>query len=224
MRGRRRWGVALLLSMALFGGVLVAGATGFGRPVPDPTYAFLEEQPYRAGEPVTWRPCEPIHYEVNPAHAAGTDDEAVARVRAAVAEVARASGFRFEYDGTTARRPGARTAPEIGRAAPVLVAWADADEVPDLAGDVAGVGGAATREEGRWFWYVTGGVVLDADALDGGADERATLLHELGHVLGLDHVDSRRELMYAESVGRQDFGEGDLRGLARLGKGTGSCS
>ena len=39
-------------------GVVALGATGFGREVPDPTYAFLNEQPYAAGEPVTWRPCE----------------------------------------------------------------------------------------------------------------------------------------------------------------------
>lgn len=221
MRSRRLWGVVFLLSVALFAGVVALGATGFGREVPDPTYAFLDEQPYAAGEPVTWRPCEPIRYEVNPLHARGSDDEAVARVRDAVAEVAALSGFRFTYVGTTDRRP-ADTAGD--GEPPVLIAWASAAEVPDLAGDVAGIGGAASREQARWLWYVTGRVVLDVAAVEDDGDERATLLHELGHVLGLDHVDSRRELMYAQSVGREDFGPGDRKGLARLGKGTGSCS
>lgn len=223
MRSRRLWGVVLLLSTALFGGVLALSATGFGREVPDPTYAFLEEQPYGRGEPVTWRPCEPIRYEVNPDRAAGSDDDAVARVRDAVAEVAEASGFRFSYVGTTARRPADAERLGAGPAPPVLVAWSSAEEVADLAGDVAGIGGSVPREQDRWYWYVTGRVVLDADDLDGDDGERATLLHELGHVLGLDHVDSRRELMYAESVGQRDFGPGDLKGLARLGKETRAC-
>ncbi|GAA1503350.1 hypothetical protein GCM10009788_03230 [Nocardioides humi] len=214
----------LLLSAALFAGVVAVSATGFGRAVPDPAYAFLQEQPYAAGEPVTWRPCEPIRYEVNPAHASGSDDEAVARVQDAVAEVAEASGFRFRYVGTTARRPADADQLAPGPAPPVLVAWARADEVEDLAGEVAGIGGSVSREQDRWSWYVTGRVVLDADAVDDADDERATLLHELGHVLGLDHVDSRRELMHAQSAGQEDFGPGDLEGLARLGKGTQACS
>lgn len=223
MTGRRLWGVVLLLSVALFAGVVALGATGFGREVPDPTYAFLNEQPYAAGEPVTWRPCEPIRYEVNPLHARGSDDEAVARVRDAVAEVAAVSGFRFTYVGTTDRRP-ANAAEERESDPPVLIAWASADEVPELEGDVAGIGGSAARQRGRRLWYVTGRVVFDVAAVEDDGDERATLLHELGHVLGLDHVDSRRELMYAQSVGREDFGPGDRKGLARLGKGTASCS
>ncbi|MBM7516085.1 hypothetical protein [Nocardioides nitrophenolicus] len=222
MSSRRLWGGVLLVSATLFAGVLAVGATGLGHTPPDPTYAFLDEQPYRAGEPVTWRPCEPIRYEVNPLHAPGSDDEAVARVRDAVAEVAAVSGFRFAYVGTTARRP-VDTGEDQSAEPPVLVAWARAEEIPDLAGDVAGIGGSAAREDSRWLWYVTGRVVLDVDALDDDGDERATLLHELGHVLGLDHVDSRRELMHARSVGREDFGPGDRKGLARLGKGTESC-
>ena len=45
---------------------------------------------------------------------------------------------------------------------------------------------------------------------------RAIVQHELGHVLGLDHVDDPGELMYDTSSGRTDFGPGDLEGLARL--------
>jgi predicted Zn-dependent protease len=45
------------------------------------------------------------------------------------------------------------------------------------------------------------------------------VLHELGHVVGLAHVDDARELMYRDNVGQTSFGSGDLTGLAALGRG-----
>ena len=79
--------------------------------------------------------------------------------------------------------------------------------------------------------YVTGAVSLDApgmartlgaDPAHGRALARAIVMHELGHVVGLGHVDDPQELMDAENVGRTSFGPGDLRGLSRLGQGP--CS
>lgn len=46
-------------------------------------------------------------------------------------------------------------------------------------------------------------------------------MHELAHVLGLDHVDDPTQLMHEENTGQFDFGDGDLAGLALLG--TGAC-
>ena len=45
------------------------------------------------------------------------------------------------------------------------------------------------------------------------------LLHEFGHVFGLDHVGSSAELMYEDNIGRTSLGQGDLEGLRRLGQG-----
>ena len=60
----------------------------------------------------------------------------------------------------------------------------------------------------------------DIDAMFGDSGEgSAILLHELGHLVGLDHVDSRDELMYSDNVGKREFGTGDLNGLVELGKG-----
>jgi hypothetical protein len=247
MTGRWRSGLVLLLSAALFFVVVLLGPgselgamrhlLGFGDdPLGTPAdvrpggvYAFLEHQPGRDDLPVTWDPCREIHYEINPAEAPESADQTVAFVRDGVAEVASITGLKFTYDGETDRRPdpsdGARLA---GRAEPVLIAWASDDEVSELKGDVAGVGGAAARsfgDDGR-LWYVTGGVTLDADSFaqledepDGTAYQRAILLHELGHLVGLDHVKSSHELMFADNVGRRDFGQGDLNGLVRMGKG-----
>jgi hypothetical protein len=49
---------------------------------------------------------------------------------------------------------------------------------------------------------------------------RAVVMHELAHVVGLDHVDDPGELMHDQNVGTLDFGPGDLEGLAALGSGS----
>ncbi|HRK47813.1 MAG TPA: matrixin family metalloprotease, partial [Nocardioides sp.] len=70
--------------------------------------------------------------------------------------------------------------------------------------------------------YITGLVVLDTDAYDrmellgDRGSEVLILAHELGHVLGLDHVEDSDELMNAEYVGQTGFGPGDREGLERL--------
>jgi hypothetical protein len=73
---------------------------------------------------------------------------------------------------------------------------------------------------------VTGTVSLDAGQFpailhrrNGTAIARAIILHELGHLVGLDHVDDR-QLMYPETGGDVlDFAAGDLTGLAAVGSG-----
>jgi hypothetical protein len=102
--------------------------------------------------------------------------------------------------------------------------------VPELAGDVAGIGGSVAVEvvAGGPMRYVSGAVALDASDVagmlavpDGQAHVRALIVHELAHVVGLDHVDDPAELMNAENVGVTTLGPGDRQGLATLG--TGSC-
>ena len=193
------------------------------------SYAFLAHQDADPGTPVTWDPCRPIHYVVNltgaPPGAAGLVEQAVARAE-------EASGLRFEYDGETDARPrwDSPTLPILGARKPVLISWATADEVHQLAGIVAGIGGSVpVRTPAGRLRFATGGVTLDADAFadiadrpDGEAEERAIILHELGHLLGLAHVSDPAELMNAHNVGLLDFGQGDLAGLAELGRGP--CS
>jgi len=189
-----------------------AGTTG--------PYRFMQTQP-GSDRPVGFSPCRPVRYAVNPAGAPpGWADD----VRRSVGAVAEATGLRFEPVGTTDDRDFDDRGGSEGAADPVLIGWADADEVPPLAGDVAGIGGATTVELGGRRGFVSGAVVLDtattdrlATEPDGDALHRGLLMHELGHLVGLDHVDDRGELMYAEGVTRPDFGPGDLAGLARLG-------
>lgn len=242
MSERWRSGVAFLACLVVLAGVLLLGpsggpdalrrALGFGGPgtpkdvPPGGVYAFLQHQPGDQDRPVAWDPCRPIRYEVNPVD--GPDD-AVAMVQEAVDEVAEVTGLDFDYQGETDRRPQwSSDGPTLARYVPVLVAWATEDEVDQLDGDVAGIGGASSVSAGPGGLrrYVTGEVTLDADAYDelgelsnGRDHQRAILLHELGHLVGLDHVDSPAELMYADNVGMLEFGRGDLNGLVALGRG-----
>ncbi len=190
--------------------------------IPGGHYAFLATQ--RGSEdPVGWNPCREIHYVVNPEGSPpGYED----LVRDGIDEVEDRTGLAFRYDGTTEDRNfDDRFAPG-GDPLPVLIGWADRDEVPDLEGDVAGIGGATYAEVGGRRTYVTGMVVLDVETYDKLAStkdatsvELAVLLHELGHLVGLAHVDDEGEIMYADGVTRTTYGTGDLDGLARLGSG-----
>ena len=44
------------------------------------------------------------------------------------------------------------------------------------------------------------------------------ILHELGHVMGLEHVDDPRQLMYPEIGTPDGLAAGDLNGLYELGR------
>ena len=189
--------------------------------LPGGHHEFLATQ--RNGDPVRWNPCREIHYVVNPD---GSPPNWKDLVEDGIAEVEEHTGLAFRYDGTTEERGFEdRFAPD-GDPLPVLVGWADSNEVPGLEGDVAGIGGATYAEVGGHRTYVTGMVVLDVETYDRLASSKdadivqlAVLLHELGHLVGLAHVEDRGEIMYADGVTRTSYGTGDLDGLARLGAG-----
>jgi hypothetical protein len=202
----------------------VPNATGKG------TFAFSAHQPGDPSKPVAYNPCREVLVRINPD---GGPSDAVALVQEALADVGEATGLVFRYDGTTPERPNweSATVPSVlgsAQAPPVLVSWATSDEVRQLDGDVAGIGGSVSMSFGDGVVrYVTGGVTLDADAFeriaaqpDGAAEMRAIVLHELGHVVGLGHVNDAGELMNGDNVGLLDFGGGDRRGLAALGAGS----
>lgn len=194
------------------------------------SFAFLAHQPGDPKAPVGYDPCHEVAVRINPD---GAPSGAVDLVRDAMAEVSDATGLVLRYAGTSDERPHWKSAlvpTFLGRVGtkPVLVTWARASEVPQLAGDVAGIGGSVPfRESDGVTRYVTGGITLDEDAFrqiaaepDGAAEMRAIVLHELGHVVGLAHVHDPRELMNADNVGLLDFGVGDRLGLAAVGRGS----
>ncbi len=174
-------------------------------------YSFMVTTP--SGAPVTWGCGAEIEVEVNPDGAPEGYADALASASARLEE---ASGFRFVVTReTTDREFSDRTR------GPVLVGWADEEEVPGLAGSVAGLGGATyLTGPGGGGRAVGGSVVVDTEDGSwlglGGIDLEPLLVHELAHVLGLGHTDDPTQLMAAENSGQSELGEGDLAGLAAL--------
>lgn len=191
------------------------------------SHAFLHTDD--AGAPVGYDPCRPIRYVVREQ---GMPDGGAALVEDAMRTVSAATGLSLVAAGTTTE------VPEVDRRliqrerygedwAPVLVAWSDESEVPELAGQVAGVGGSAAvpGADGDGQWLAAGRLVLDSPdlttllATPGGYERaRAIVMHEIGHVLGLDHVHDVGELMNPLTSTRTDLGPGDRQGLALLGQ------
>lgn len=194
---------------------------------PSTSYRFSRHQT-GSQEPVTWSPCRPVHYVVRPEHSPAEGPQLIAN---AVALVQQATGLRFVDDGTTREGPSEERAlyqPERygERWAPVLITWATADEVPDFGVDIAGEAGpAALTTPSGDSTFVSGAVALDAvqltDLLRRGdtATPQAVVLHELGHLAGLSHVNDAAQLMFPRTGAMTTFGSGDLAGLARLGSG-----
>ncbi|WP_457206650.1 matrixin family metalloprotease [Nocardioides sp. P5_C9_2] len=185
------------------------------------SFAFAETQP-GSDAPVGYSPCRAIPYVVNPE---GAPEDWGPLIRDAVESTSRASGLEFDYQGESDARPGSYDDGFLaGDPPPVLVAWAAPAEVPDLEGDVVGLGGSASYDVRPGLrQYATGVLTLDRDQFDvsgwiPGAREplEAVVLHELGHLVGLAHVDDTGELMHPTNT-RTTYGPGDLEGLARLG-------
>ncbi|WOH19705.1 matrixin family metalloprotease [Paenarthrobacter sp. GOM3] len=177
------------------------------------------------GTPVGYSPCRPLHYVVNNATAPEGSDALLAT---AIANISAASGIQFVNDGTTDELPVERREPyqpaKYGdRWAPLLISWTTPEVAPALADKVIGTGGSTMYSLNNGpKSYITGSLELDTPQVtelmaSGGADYvLAVMQHELGHVMGLDHVDDPIQLMYPEIGAPDGLAAGDLNGLHLL--------
>jgi hypothetical protein len=210
-----------------------AAPTPLGTPPPAPAgggaYAFVTLQADGV-TPVAYDPCRPVHYVLRPDAAPAGGEEII---HAAVTRLGQVTGLQFVYDGPTDEpmgpgRPVYQPERYGDRWAPVLIGWQTEQENPSLAEDVVGEAGSVQVSLGDGpRVYVTGTVSLDATQLpqllaerNGPATVEGIVLHELGHLVGLAHVEDGTQLMYPEAQrGIVDYQAGDLTGLALLGIG-----
>lgn len=180
------------------------------------------------GYPVRWDPCRPIEVVLSPQ---GAPPVAAADLEEALERLANATGLELVLTGVTDERPAAARLPyqpeRYGeRWAPILVAWAAPGEagLPLRTTDRGLAIPIAAGPEGDRT-YLTAQVVLNAERMDlrpGFGDRSdswgATLLHELGHALGLDHVEDPEQLMSVfPGHGPVELGDGDRAGLSAVG-------
>ncbi len=208
-----------------------------------------------------WDPCQPMDYAINVDLA--ENDQQIQMLIDSIEEMELYTGIDFRYGGVTSagmniddpillpesfdpRPPFKYLPPRTGGGdVDFVIGFSNAADTPDLAGGVIGIGGSLRRgadPSGR-AESLRGFAVIDLPDLyaDGPAGSvtlrsiKATTTHELGHMMGLGHVDTspgggglggsfsstviRDQLMFPALVQIGDFDvfdDGDQRGLFEL--------
>ncbi|WP_300680309.1 matrixin family metalloprotease [Nocardioides sp.] len=178
-----------------------------------------------------WNPCTPVPYYVN---TAGMPRGAMTTVRQALAQVQAATGLTFRYAGRSRGVPFATGTNVAGMPSyGFTIAWASPKKVRQLRGSTVAISGSwsqiAQLSPTRYAQqYVAGGLVIDrTERLRTGMGRGRTLgfvlMHEMGHVVGLDHTRDTSQVMsaYLTSRSQTQYGAGDLAGFAAVGFGGG---
>lgn len=205
-------------------GVIAAVAllTRLGGTDQEPAHAFMETVD---GRPVTYSSCRVIQVAIYPA---GGPPDAEELVREAVDVMRSATGLDIVVSGVFgghAPNWNFESAP-LHPDDPISVSWQDGDAIAALTEHTAGLGGSRVYDGPRGTRRLAAGTIAvsrdyyrSLAERDDHGEALAVLLHEFGHVFGLDHVGSRRELMYDGNLDLTSFGPGDLEGLRLLGQG-----
>lgn len=172
-------------------------------------HAFLYTAPGGYGR---WNPCAPIVYVVNADRA---DQAMVDQMNLAIGEIEKATGLDFVYAGPTSGGLDFN----VPQGADAVLGFSDQFATPLLGGSVIGIGGGTfdplTGRVTSGFAFADVSGVVSPDRL------RATFMHEIAHMVGLDHVAQSDQLMYFSTTAVSTFRNGDLEGLWRVGAAQG---
>lgn len=141
----------------------------------------------RNKSPLTWHTCEKIKVLVNP----GDVKSAVMDVKEVIDEINQLTSLNFYYAGLTAKQPFV----DINNKYEVIVGFYSEEEASDgfKFKEAAGLGNA----NGYFGEVASGGIGIRTPAYQKANRglRKGILLHEFGHVLGLDHVNKKNDLM-----------------------------
>lgn len=174
--------------------------------------------------PARWNPCVVISYQVNPRN---MPKHGMADLTEALRRVSQVSGLRFRYAGTTRVTPVAGyDGPGTGR---FVVAWSTRAQARGLLHPAAaGVAWTSTRGGSRPR-ILTGSITMEASfartapaGFGAGSPHGMVLMHEIGHLVGMDHTNDRWSVMHpSASLPAAIWGAADRAGLKALGRSAG---
>lgn len=176
----------------------------------DNNFAFEVTNP--SGAAARWNPCEAVHYSVvYPGAPAGWQND----VSNDISQVGQATGLSFVNDGTYS------SASAVPASSKIVISW-----VSGLSGgDTIGLTTYSYYNSAPYTPQIVSAQVELLSSLRGGggmSGEQPVLLHELGHAVGLAHVNAG-EVMNPVDQGFSTYQAGDLNGMQRLGS-AGGCS
>lgn len=219
--------VLLAAAMLLLGVQSISSAAGSYK---------VTEGPYGI---VRWNPCQTVTYKYNvSALDKSLRKKAAKYTKKAFKQLGSATGISFVNEGATQTLPdGANWWRVQSVEEEIVVAWVkkSGKYSSDLiSGGAYGVGGMVYKtweSDGGHSVAGRGYVLVDTksytkltNGFKSGASQGNLLLHELGHTMGLEHVSSKKELMYdtLTSKSPKGYASGDRAGLAMLGR-DGGC-